>query len=187
MIRCSLIAICLCVPASTQAKHEMTYRIEHSYGDVVAAVERLANEPRKRPFKVPNLPAMIEGKDAIVTTWVQPSQRYYRVNIRLERPIGRLLRFDKQLEVFGKPDHYVLKSTVDIDWQGFDRCRLLARIKARVLAKAECMVLQMERDKVMDYARRIGTPEVEQEDSMSSIFVAAWELVLRVVALRKGE
>ena len=157
----------------------MVYRIDRSYGDVVAAVERLANEPRTKPFKVPNLPALINGRDIVVTTYIQPSRRYYRVVIQLEHPIGRLCRFDKTLEVWGKSDHYVLRSTVHIDWMDF-RSRLANRIKDRVVALAECEVLKMERCKIQDYARRIGTPVVEKPDSWGLILFDAWDLGIRV-------
>jgi hypothetical protein len=161
--------------------HERVYTIDHSYGDVVAAVERLANEPRTKPFKVPNLPAIIHGKDIIVTTYARPSIRYYSVEIRLEKPLGKLHTFDKQLEVWGKPDKYILRSTIDIGWGRNNVCGIIGCIKQAFLDKAESMILSIEKAKIMKYANRIGTPEVETERSWGLIFHNIWVLGLEIV------
>jgi len=163
--------------ASSSYATELVYEIPVTYGDVVGAVERLANEPRTKPFKVPNLPAIIEGKDIVVETYAKPSVRYYRGKAYLDTPMGRMHKFDKQIEVWGKPDKYIIKGSVDIGWTGFDRCSIVRSIKNRIISKAECMVLQMEKKKIMEYASRIETVEVEKPGvSWGSILYKVWDI-----------
>lgn len=170
---------------ASYAQQSLSYSVPHSYWEVVAAIERVVNEPRKRPFKVPNLPALIHGKDFVVTTSARPATREYRASVKLVRPIGRLTRFDHSIVVRGLPDHYEIRSSIDIDWR-WNIC-LGSRIVQRVVSKAECMVLQLERRKVAEYNARIETPEVEQPDSWLLIGIDLFRLAKRAWGMRKDE
>jgi hypothetical protein len=172
---------------TANAKEQLTYSIDKSYGDVIAAVERLANEPRKVPFKVPNLPALIEGKDIHITTDFRPSVRHYVVKIVLENNIGKLNQFDKTLEVWGKKDSYTIRSTVDIGWDDFN-CGILNRIKDRIVAKAECAILCAEQRKIMEYSARIGTKPVEQPITWGKIASDTFDLITLIIfKMNEGE
>lgn len=177
---------CLLLSPKVNAEHQTRYQIDKSYGDVIAAVERLANEPRKVPFKVPNLPALIEGKDVRIQTDFRPAVRHYVVKIMLEQPIGKLHTFNKTLEVWGKKDHYIIQSTVNIGWGRDNRCDLIARIKQRILDKAECAVLLLEKRKIDEYAARISTKEVEQSITWGKIGSDAFDL-FTLILLKFGE
>lgn len=173
-----LLASLIC--STSYGKQQLTYYVPNSYGDVIAAVERLANEPRRVPFKVPNLPALIEGKDLHITTDFRPSRRHYIVNIVLENDIGKLNQFDLKIEVWGKPKYYVIRSTVDIGWDDF-RCRLLNKIKDRIVSQAECAVLCLEKQKVMEYSSRIKTVEVEQPITWSKIASDTFDVITLII------
>jgi hypothetical protein len=172
-----LVALCT---TKVSAKQQIEYQVNNSYGDVVAAVERLANEPRKVPFKVPNLPALIEGKDIHITTDFRPSVRHYVVNITLENNIGKLNKFEKTLEVWGKKDSYIVRSTVDIGWDDF-KLGILNNIKNKIVAKAECSILCLEKQKIMEYSARIETKPVEQPITWGKIASDTFDLMTLIV------
>ena len=175
-----ILTVVLLLASTAQAQQQITYRIERSYGDVAAAVERVVNEPRHTPFKLPNLPALIEGKDIVLTTTIDPTRRAYVANMEVKK--GRL-SFIHKVELWGKPDHYVIRATVDIDWCW--RARFGSRIVASLVSRAECTVLQMEKCKVLEYARQMETPEVElAQDSLTKILIDAYRLIKRISELR---
>ena len=153
---------------------DLTYTIDKTYGDVVAAVEQRANEHRTTPFKVPNLPVIIEGKDISVSFYARPSIRYYQVDVNLEKNIGKLVKFDKKLQVWGRSNDYLITSTVNIEW-GKESCvPLINRVKQRIINNVECKVLQFEKTKLLNYASKMGQPKQETEIS--------WYYILWLVA-----
>ena len=180
IITFALLISLLC--SSARAEHQIRYQVDKTYYDVVAAVERLVNEKRRVPFKVPNLPALIEGKDIRIQTDFRPTLRHYVVNITLENPIGKLHTFNNTIEVWGKKDHYLIQHTVNIGWGGCNRCRWVAGIKQRILDKAECAVLLLEKGKIVEYAARIETVKVEQPITWSKIGSDTFDLITLLIA-----
>jgi len=159
---------------------DLSYTIDKTYGNVVAAVEQRANEHRTTPFKVPNLPVIIEGKDISVSFYARPSIRYYQVDVNLEKNIGKLVKFDKKLQVWGRSNDYLIKSTVNIEW-GKESCvPLINRVKQRIINNVECKVLQLEKQRFMYHVSKMGKAETQQEESWYYIL---WLIVKKVSPL----
>lgn len=136
---------------------EIQYRVNKSYYDVVAAVEKIINEPRERPIKIPNLPVLLGDKDIVVTTYVRPATRYYSVTIELNKPIGKLTRFDKKIEIFGQKSSYLIVSSVDIEY-GRQSCLLINRIKDKIITNVEYTLLAAEKRQLLRYAAKLDAP-----------------------------
>ena len=187
-LRTTILLAALLLTSTAQAQHKMSYRVDKTYGDVVAAVERLANEPRERPLKIPNFPAILSDKDLKVTTVIDPSTRTYTVRIELAlQAMGNLAKFLHTIKVTGHPDHYVVESYVDIDWHdtGFGS-RIVNCVASRIIPRAECQFLCMEKAKVLEYAAQMETPEVElDQDSWGKVLIDSYRVLKRAMELRQ--
>lgn len=170
--------LCLLVilsSTSLYAEECMVYTVPHTYKDLVATVEKVVNEPRTKPFRVPNLPVIIEGKDISIQVYIKPSQRYYRAKITLDKPIGKLTRFNKTIEIWGQSDKYVIRSSVDIKWGRDITLPIISKIKEKIIHSAECGILCVEKNKILEYSGKMEK-NLEKEISWCIILQDAWIL-----------
>lgn len=159
MIKKLIISLAVLLPSLASAS-EIEYRVNKSYYDVVAAVEKIINEPRERPIKIPNLPVLLGDKDVVVTTYIRPATRYYSVTIGLNKPIGKLTRFDKKIEIFGQKDSYRIVSSVDIEYGKTSCLQIVNRIKDKIITNVEYTLLAAEKKQLLRYASHIeAAPE----------------------------
>ncbi len=160
-----IISILLCIfPIISQAS-EIQFRVNRSYSDVVAAVEQLANEPRTVPFKVPNLPVLIRGKDIIIKTYIRPATRFYSVEISLDKPIGKLYNFEQVLEVRGQGDSYLVRLSVDLGYGKEFNCQIINRIKNSIITNIEYKILSIEKSRILYHASHMNTQASAEEYS----------------------
>lgn len=176
MLKALIISLVLILPSIATAS-EIQYRVNKSYYDVVAAVEKIINEPRERPIKIPNLPVLLGDKDIVVTTYVRPATRYYSVTIELNKPIGKLTRFDKKIEIFGQKSSYLIVSSVDIEY-GRQSCLLINRIKDKIITNVEYTLLVAEKRQLLRYATKIEAAPEYAEPSWYYILTLILEKLL---------
>jgi len=74
-----------------------------------------------------------------------PAEHCYRSRITLTRSIGKLHSVTKTLTIWAQSDRTVFQATLEIGYGRHLRCRLLRRIKARVVNKVETGILVAQR------------------------------------------
>jgi len=170
-----IILLALLVPASAEAQQQMEYRVKQDYESIVRAVERVMNEPRERPVQIPNLPAIVGASDLVqATTSINPKQRKYSATV--EYAVGKL-HLCHRIDLSWTRTDYRIVAFVDIDWCW--NARIGRRIVQRVVSKAECTFLCLERNKILELSRRIDTVEVEKPDSWVYIISDAIDVGVR--------
>lgn len=172
---------------STFGQTCLEYRVNQNYKKVVAAVERVMNEPRTRKVKVPDLPAYIEGADVVYSKIeIDAVNRKYNATIKYKR--GALF-LEHRVKLWWTGNDYSIEAYINIDWCATGFGSRVANCVARriVVPRAEMKFLCIEKAKVYEYSDRIDTVEVEQPDSWVLILVDAVRLLKRAIAMREEQ
>lgn len=100
---------------------------------------RVGNSIRNLTSKYVDVPEVVRNADTRIQITAYPKQGYYKADIVLLKPYGRICGLHKTLEVWDRQG--IVRSTVNVDI-GI-RCRLLKRIAERIV---ERVILQKEKE-----------------------------------------
>jgi hypothetical protein len=133
---------------------ETTYTVNRSTVDILSSAKQNMAQYEAGTVDLQEL-GKIKNVDLEIKTLALTKDRYYRFNVRLRSPIGKLWGFEKSLEVWAGDNQTTVRSRVNISYGKTRRfpLRWVNRIKNCVISKIECIILGLERRKLAELTR----------------------------------
>ena len=125
---------------------ESTWTVDRPLVEIVRAIKQNLDDPSAQ--LPPDMVRLLSAVDLTATLYARPREHYYRCEFSAGY---RKLRIVKTLEVWGRGQQTVVRSTVSITRDS--RCRIVAAVVERITPLLERKVLEFEAEQLRRVSR----------------------------------